>query len=40
MFFLKFKVVIVVLFKVEGYIVDFVVEGEVKFELEVIFKYF
>lgn len=40
MFFLKLKVVIVVFLKVEGYIVDFVVEGEVKVELEIIFKYF
>lgn len=40
MFFLKFCVVICEVLKVEGYIIDFVVFGDVKFVLEVMFKYF
>lgn len=40
MFFFKLKVVIVNVLKEEGFIEDFKVEGDIKFELEFIFKYF
>lgn len=40
MFFFKLKVVIVNVLKEEGFIEDFKVEGDIKFELEFILKYF
>lgn len=40
MLFFKFCVVICEVLKVEGYIVDYVIFGDVKFVLEVMFKYF